>query len=240
MRDDLENQPELTAISSFVFQSYDYQWEDVARYVREGCDDPQFLFVLHKMLSPHDYIHGIRFVVRRSRFRSSTEKRREDIHALICLMTDKSGAERARGLIASEIKDYGLRDKKLRDNLADMFSRTAEGPLGMKFEVGRTGRSAPRSKRKLEIQNFLELHADLFNEDTVRTIEAASVIFVVPEETAKKYLQLRRGARRQDEAWSIEFERGVSYTMRDMGFPDYQPLADILRNTDINPLPGRK
>ncbi|MEQ9039412.1 MAG: hypothetical protein RIE24_13770 [Silicimonas sp.] len=227
MRDDIDDQPELTAISSFVFQEHEHQWEDVARYVREGCDEPQFLFVLQRMLEPGHPIHGLRFGLKRSRSRSSTKVHNEDIHILIRLLRDRVRADRARQLIASEIRTNGLSDQLLRENLADMFSRVSNGPLGMKFEVDRTGRSAPRSKRKLEIQNFLELHADLFNENTARTIEAASVIFGVPEETAKKYLQWRRGVRRRDEFWSEELERGVAHRMRELGYPDYRPLAEI-------------
>lgn len=45
----------------------------------------------------------------------------------------------------------------------------------MKFEVDRRGKSAPRSKRKLEIENFLDLHSDIFGDLKDLDIDAALV-----------------------------------------------------------------
>jgi hypothetical protein len=117
-----------------------------------------------------------------------------------------------------------------------MLEREGAGPLGMKFDVVRFDRGKPPQSKKLAAQNFLELHADIFQEPTVDAIAAASALFGIEEDTAKKYLQWRRGRRKHDSGWSIEFEREIGNAMREHGYQGYQELAVVLKNSKLRPL----
>jgi len=235
--EEIDEQPELTAISSLVFWDYERKWKEIADYVRGGCTDPQFLFVLQRTINPCEPFRDMLLTVTRRPGRPQIMDRGADTHVLVRLLYDKSREDRGLELIANEIAQNGLKDERLRNDLAGMFSRTAEGPLGMKFDVGRANRGKPPRAKKLLAQNFLELHSDIFGEKTTEVVAVASRIYGLDEETARKYLQLRRGTRGRDLFWSIEFERQVAYVMRERGYPDYQTLKAILENTELYPLP---
>lgn len=223
-----------------MFREHEHKWEEVARYVREGCDDPQFLFVLYRMLDPRKDFRNIRFKEKHLWGRPPIPKDLDGVHVLIRLLYDEKRSTRALELIAGEIKNNGLKDVLLRENLADMFSRIADGPLDMKFQIDRTGQSGIHSARKVDLMNFLEIHADLFKSGVAKTYSAASAIFGVSEDTAKKYRKERKKAHEGDEFWSEDFERDVAYVMREHGYPEYQPLEEIKKNIDSYPLSKRE
>jgi hypothetical protein len=189
------------------------------------------------MMNPDKPFWGLLLIIKRKRGRPPILDASADIHVLTRLLYDKSREHWGLGLIASEIEQNALNDERLRKDLADMFSRTTEGPLGMKFDVARLGSRKPRSEKKLRAHNFLELHADIFGEKTTEVVAAAARIYGLHEGTARKYLQLRRRLRRNDAFWSNAFERDIALSMREKGYQEYQPLKDILKT--LNNIPCR-
>ncbi len=143
MSDEIDEQLELTAISSLSFRDYERKWKDIAAYIRDGCTDPQFLFVLRKMVDPDHPFRMLSLIVTRKQGRPRKLDQSQDVHVLTRILHDKYRERWGLQLIAREIEQNGLNDERLRADLADMFERTTSGPFDMKFDVVRAGRGKP-------------------------------------------------------------------------------------------------
>ena len=187
----------IDAVTSLYFSYDEQEWDAVARFVRQGCDDVQFNYQLEWLIDPDtDPYRELKLEVIRKGKRGRPKKnpdsigKDEHIHEAICKLATSDKNEGLRQ-IASLINS-GTGDQVFRNNVADMFDTSSKGPLGLKFKLKRFAQGQPRSARKRDIQNFLETQIDVLCQKQVLVFEEAARRFHIDVDTAEQYFKERR------------------------------------------------
>lgn len=126
--------------------------------------------------------------------------------------------------IAAALHD-GSADEQLLKVLAKAIDPDGPGVFGVKLKVHRgKGAGAPPSKPHVELQQFLVLQIDIFEEKTEAVFAEAKQRFGASRSACARALQDARAVSKRL-GNSIEDERATCLQLRDLGAPEYQPIS---------------